>query len=44
MVNDLGTSADGSGGDAGPAQEVVDLIKEFGSDAIVNGADISDGG
>jgi hypothetical protein len=43
MINDLGIPADGAGGDVRPAQEVVDLIKEFGSNAIVNGADISDG-
>ena len=44
VVNDVGAAADGSGGDDGPAQEVVDLIKGFGGSAIANGADISDPG
>nr|WP_087574861.1 SDR family NAD(P)-dependent oxidoreductase [Sphingomonas sp. CDS-1] len=42
VVNDLGAAADGSGGDAGPAQEVVDIIKAAGGRAIVNGANIAD--
>lgn len=42
VVNDLGADADGSGGDVGPAQEVVDLIKADGGVAIVNGANIAD--
>ena len=42
VVNDLGADADGSGGDAGPAQEVVDLIKADGGTAMVNGANIAD--
>jgi len=42
VVNDLGADADGSGGDAGPAQEVVDLIKADGGSAVVNGANIAD--
>lgn len=42
VVNDLGADADGSGGDAGPAQEVVNLIKANGGNAIVNGANIAD--
>lgn len=42
IVNDLGGAADGSGGDVGPAQEVVDIIKAEGGNALANGADISD--
>ncbi|NYI23618.1 SDR family oxidoreductase [Sphingobium indicum] len=42
VVNDLGASENGEGADAGPAGEVVDLIKSAGGNAIVNGADISD--
>lgn len=42
VVNDLGASEAGSGADAGPAQEVVEVIRAAGGTAIVNGADISD--
>ena len=42
VVNDLGAEMDGSGKDAGPAQQVVDQIVEAGGKAVVNGADISD--
>jgi NAD(P)-dependent dehydrogenase (short-subunit alcohol dehydrogenase family) len=42
VVNDLGAQMDGSGQDAGPAQQVVAEIAEAGGKAIVNGADISD--
>jgi NAD(P)-dependent dehydrogenase (short-subunit alcohol dehydrogenase family) len=42
VVNDLGAQMDGSGKDAGPAQQVVTEIAEAGGKAIVNGADISD--
>src|ERR1700689_2241507 len=42
VVNDLGAEMDGSGQDAGPAQQVVAEIAEAGGKAIVNGADISD--
>jgi NAD(P)-dependent dehydrogenase (short-subunit alcohol dehydrogenase family) len=42
VVNDLGAAVDGSGADAGPAQQVVDEITAAGGTAIVNGADISD--
>jgi NAD(P)-dependent dehydrogenase (short-subunit alcohol dehydrogenase family) len=44
VVNDLGAEMDGSGQDAGPAQQVVAEIAEAGGKAIVNGADISDFG
>src|SRR5688500_5745399 len=36
VVNDLGGANDGSGIDAGPAQEVVDEIKAEGGEAIAN--------
>ena len=42
VVNDLGAAVDGSGGDATPAQEVVNEIASTGGTAIANGADISD--
>jgi NAD(P)-dependent dehydrogenase (short-subunit alcohol dehydrogenase family) len=42
VVNDLGAEMDGSGEDAGPAQQVVAEIVEAGGKAVVNGADISD--
>lgn len=42
VVNDLGVTNDGRGGDASPADEVVDLIKQLGSDAFSNGADVAD--
>ena len=42
VVNDLGASADGEGADAGPAEEVVSLIRNAGGKAIVNGASVAD--
>ena len=42
VVNDLGAEMDGSGTDAGPAQQVVAEIAQAGGKAVVNGADISD--
>jgi NAD(P)-dependent dehydrogenase (short-subunit alcohol dehydrogenase family) len=42
VVNDLGGSRDGSGGDAGPAQEVVDEIVTAGGQAVANTDDVSD--
>ena len=46
IVNDVGASLQGEGGDVHPAQEVVDLIVAEGGEAIINGDDIStwDGG
>jgi NAD(P)-dependent dehydrogenase (short-subunit alcohol dehydrogenase family) len=44
VVNDLGAEMDGSGHDAGPAQQVVTEIAVAGGKAVVNGADISDFG
>ena len=42
VVNDLGVELDGSGGDAGPAEQVAKQIKAEGGEAIANGADITD--
>jgi NAD(P)-dependent dehydrogenase (short-subunit alcohol dehydrogenase family) len=42
VVNDLGANPDGSGADHGPANEVVDLIRCEGGEAIANGDDVSD--
>ncbi len=36
LVNDVGAALDGSGGDAGPAQQVVDEIKAAGGAAIAS--------
>jgi NAD(P)-dependent dehydrogenase (short-subunit alcohol dehydrogenase family) len=41
VVNDLGASRDGSGDDAGPAQQVVDEIKAAGGEAAANTDDVS---
>jgi NAD(P)-dependent dehydrogenase (short-subunit alcohol dehydrogenase family) len=41
VVNELGGSRDGTGADAGPAQEVVDEIRAMGGDAAANTDDIS---
>jgi NAD(P)-dependent dehydrogenase (short-subunit alcohol dehydrogenase family) len=42
VVNDLGANPDGTGADAGPANEVVEAIRAMGGEAVVNGADISE--
>jgi NAD(P)-dependent dehydrogenase (short-subunit alcohol dehydrogenase family) len=42
VANDLGGAVDGSGSDAGPAQQVVDEIAAAGGKAVASGADISD--
>lgn len=42
VVNDLGVALDGSGGSAGPAQEVVDEIHALGGEAVANTDDIAD--
>ncbi len=42
VVNDFGGAADGTGGDQGPAQQVVAEIKAMGGEAVANGADVSD--
>ena len=36
VVNDLGGAEDGTGADAGPAQQVVDEIKAMGGEAVAN--------
>lgn len=42
VVNDLGSSADGTGADASPAQQVVEEIRKAGGEAVANGDDVSD--
>ena len=42
VVNDLGSSVDGSGSSAGPANEVVEAIRRIGAQAVVNADDVSD--
>jgi NAD(P)-dependent dehydrogenase (short-subunit alcohol dehydrogenase family) len=42
VVNDLGAALDGAGADAGPAQDVVQEIKEAGGTASYNLNDVSD--
>ncbi|MDV5143036.1 SDR family oxidoreductase [Streptomyces sp. SBC-4] len=41
VVNDLGVAADGSGGGAGPAQQVVDEVTAAGGEAVAHGGDIA---
>ena len=41
VANDLGGSRDGTGGDAGPAQQVVHEIAAAGGEAVANTDDIS---
>lgn len=41
VVNDLGGANDGSGADAGPAQEVVDELRALGAQAVANTDDIA---
>jgi NAD(P)-dependent dehydrogenase (short-subunit alcohol dehydrogenase family) len=42
VVNDLGASLSGEGADKGPAQEVVDLIKSEGGEAVANTESVTD--
>ncbi|WP_068146287.1 SDR family oxidoreductase [Rhodococcoides corynebacterioides] len=42
IVNDVGADVNGSGTAAGPAGEVVDLIRSMGGTARVDGSDVSD--
>ncbi len=46
VVNDLGGSVSGEGGDAGPAQKVADEIAALGGEAVANNASVAsvDGG
>src|SRR4051794_11437831 len=41
VVNDFGGSRDGTGGDAGPAQEVVEEIRAAGGEAVAHVGDVS---
>jgi len=41
VVNDLGGEVDGTGADRGPAQAVVEEIRNNGGEAIANGNDVS---
>ncbi|WP_037303951.1 SDR family oxidoreductase [Amycolatopsis orientalis] len=41
VVNDLGAGVDGSGGSAGPAQDVVDEIEALGGKAVANTEDVA---
>jgi len=41
VVNDLGGSIDGTGGDASPARQVVEEIKALGGQAVANGDSVS---
>ena len=41
VVNDLGASRDGVGGDAGPAQDVANEIIAAGGEAVANTSDVS---
>ena len=43
VVNDLGGSADGTGEDATPAEEVAAEIRAAGGEAIANHDDVTDG-
>jgi NAD(P)-dependent dehydrogenase (short-subunit alcohol dehydrogenase family) len=42
VVNDLGGAQDGTGGDVGPAQQVVDEISAAGGIAVANGDSVAD--
>jgi len=42
VVNDLGVALDGTGGDTGPAQLVVNEISALGGEAVANTDDIAD--
>jgi len=42
VVNDFGGERDGTGGDPGPANEVVEEIRTAGGEAVANSDDVSD--
>lgn len=42
VVNDLGGEQDGSGGEIGPAQEVVNEIEAMGGNAVADGNSVAD--
>ncbi|HEY2429325.1 MAG TPA: SDR family oxidoreductase [Acidimicrobiales bacterium] len=41
VVNDLGGSVSGEGGDAGPAERVAQEIRDAGGEAVANGSSVS---
>ncbi|MFI2207484.1 SDR family oxidoreductase [Streptomyces sp. NPDC020192] len=41
VVNDLGVGLDGTGGAAGPAQQVAEEIRALGGEAVAHGGDIA---
>jgi len=42
VVNDLGGMRDGTGSSLGPAEQVVEAIRQAGGEAVANGDDVSD--
>ena len=42
VVNDLGGSADGTGSDLSPAEQVVEEIRSAGGEAVANGDNVAD--
>ena len=42
VVNDLGGAVDGSGADLGPADQVVQAIKDAGGEAVANGDSVAE--
>lgn len=42
VVNDLGAAIDGVGSSSGPANDVVEMIKAMGGEAVTNGDDVAD--
>ncbi len=42
VVNDLGTKGDGSGSDRGPAEQVVEEIRQAGGEAVAHFGDVAD--
>jgi NAD(P)-dependent dehydrogenase (short-subunit alcohol dehydrogenase family) len=42
VVNDIGTSREGSGHDASPATQAVEEIRKTGGEAVTNGDDVAD--
>ncbi|PZG15618.1 SDR family NAD(P)-dependent oxidoreductase [Nonomuraea aridisoli] len=42
VLNDLGAHPDGTGGDAGPAQEIAEQIKGLGGEAVSDPGDVAD--
>ncbi len=42
VVNDLGVTNSGEANGAGPADEVVEAIRDMGGEAVANGADVAD--